>query len=99
MAIRYKHSDVYSMYFCTFTCCNWIQLFEITNAYDLVYNWFKVLKDKYSCDVAQSCTAAQGLARLGDLGSAPLAQTTRHHQNGQEPLLETLENFKIIIFT
>ncbi len=23
MAIKYKHSDVYSMYFCTFTCYNW----------------------------------------------------------------------------
>ncbi len=51
MAIRYKHPDIYSMYFCTFTCCNWVQLFEIANAYDLVYNWFKVLKDKYSSDV------------------------------------------------
>ena len=51
MAIRYKHSDIYSMYFCTFTCCNWINLFEISNTYDAVYNWFKVLKDKYNCDV------------------------------------------------
>ncbi|WP_462251141.1 transposase [Ferruginibacter sp.] len=51
MAIRYKHSDIYSMYFCTFTCCNWINLFEISNTYDAVYTWFKVLKDKYNCDV------------------------------------------------
>ncbi len=51
MAIRYKHSDIYSMYFCTFTCCNWINLFEISNTYDAVYNWFKILKDKYNCDV------------------------------------------------
>ena len=51
MSVRYKHSDIYSMYFCTFTCCNWINLFEISNAYNTVYNWFTVLKDKYNCDV------------------------------------------------
>lgn len=51
MAIRYKHSDEYSTYFCTFTCCNWINLLEITNTYNSVYNWFKVLKDTYQCDV------------------------------------------------
>ena len=51
MAIRCQHSDVYSMYFCTFTCFNWINLFEITNSFDLVYNWFDVLKNKYNCNV------------------------------------------------
>src|SRR5882762_11440457 len=51
MAIRYKHSDVYSMYFCTFTCHDWMPLFEATNAYDIVYNWFKVVKEKYNADV------------------------------------------------
>lgn len=51
MAIRYKHSSIYSTYFCTFTCYNWIRLFEIANAYDLVYDWFSVLKNKYNCEV------------------------------------------------
>jgi putative transposase len=51
MAVRYKHADIYSMYFCTFTCCKWMHLFEITHSFDLVYNWFKVLKVKYNCDV------------------------------------------------
>jgi len=32
------------MYFCTFTCHEWMYLFELTNSYDLVYNWFKILK-------------------------------------------------------
>ena len=27
-----------------FTCYNWIHLFEQTKSYDLVYNWFNVLK-------------------------------------------------------
>ena len=50
MAVKFKHSDIYSMYFCTFTCYNWINLFEQTNSYDLVYNWFSVLKER-SIDV------------------------------------------------
>ena len=44
MSVKYKHSDAYSMYFCTFTCHKWMHLFELTNSYDLVYNWFNILK-------------------------------------------------------
>jgi putative transposase len=44
MSVKYKHSDVYSMYFCTFTCHKWMHLFELTNSYDLVYDWFDILK-------------------------------------------------------
>ena len=44
MSVKYKHSDVYSMYFCTFTCHEWMHLFELTNSYDLVYSWFDILK-------------------------------------------------------
>ena len=46
MAVKYKHSDVYSMYFSTFTCYEWMHLFEMTNSYDLVYSWFKMLNDE-----------------------------------------------------
>ncbi len=31
-------------FFITFTCDNWLPLIDITNGYDLVYNWFDVLK-------------------------------------------------------
>jgi REP element-mobilizing transposase RayT len=44
MAVKFKHGDNYTMYFCTFTCYNWLHLFDITNAYDLVYKWFDELK-------------------------------------------------------
>ena len=44
MSVKYKHSDVYFMYFCTFTCHEWMHLFELTNSYDLVYSWFDILK-------------------------------------------------------
>ncbi|HEX4374318.1 MAG TPA: transposase [Puia sp.] len=46
MAVRFKHSDSYSTYFCTFTCYQWLPLFEITNTYDSVYKWFNYLKEK-----------------------------------------------------
>jgi REP element-mobilizing transposase RayT len=51
MAIRYHHSNIYAMYYCTFTCCDWIPLFQISNTYDNVYNWFKVLQEKYRGNV------------------------------------------------
>jgi len=44
MAVKFKHGDNYTMYFCTFTCYNWLRLFEITNAYNLIYKWFDELK-------------------------------------------------------
>ena len=51
MAIKLKHSDTFSTYFVTFTCIEWIFLFEITNTYDMVYKWFDILKTKYDADV------------------------------------------------
>lgn len=33
-------------FFITFTCCKWLPLIEITNGYDLVYNWFDYLKQQ-----------------------------------------------------
>ena len=51
MAIKLKHSDIYSTYFITFTCIEWVSLFDITNSYDLAYNWFSVLKKENNADV------------------------------------------------
>lgn len=34
------------MYFITITCAKWQKLLEITNGYDVVYNWFDYLKGK-----------------------------------------------------
>ena len=44
MAVKYKHSEEFTTYFITFTRYKWISLFEITNSYDIVYNWFNILK-------------------------------------------------------
>ena len=51
MAIKLKHSDTFSTYFITFTCAEWIPLFEITHTYDMVYKWFAVLKKDHHADV------------------------------------------------
>ena len=51
MAIKLKHSDIYSTWFITFTCIEWISLFDITNSYDLPYNWFSVLKKENDANV------------------------------------------------
>src|SRR5687768_16898041 len=36
-------TDKRGIYFITFTCSNWLPLFNVSNSYDLVYNWFDVL--------------------------------------------------------
>ena len=40
-----QNSDA-SLYFITFTCFNWLPLFQLTNAYDVVYKWLNYLKEK-----------------------------------------------------
>jgi REP element-mobilizing transposase RayT len=32
------------VYFITITCSAWLPLFELTDGYDIIYNWFDVLK-------------------------------------------------------
>lgn len=40
-----------SPYFITFTCVDWLPLFEITHNYDSVYKWFEILKEKYQAHI------------------------------------------------
>ncbi len=46
MAVRTSIQQGESIYFITFTCQNWLPLFELTNGYDTVYKWFDYLKSK-----------------------------------------------------
>ena len=47
MPVRIPHEqEPNSIYFVTFTCYNWLPLFEITNSYDLIYKWFDYLYSK-----------------------------------------------------
>jgi len=52
MSVKYKHAGIYSMYFCTFTCFNWLPLIETTTSYDQVYKWFDILKHEKTGVVA-----------------------------------------------
>ena len=44
MSVKQKIHGSEGIFFITFTCFNWLSLFEITNTYDAVYNWFNILK-------------------------------------------------------
>jgi REP element-mobilizing transposase RayT len=48
MAVRTKHEQEHDTWFISFTCFNWIPLFEITQSYDMVYKWLKLIADKYN---------------------------------------------------
>ena len=43
MSIKLTQSENVQTYFCTFTCKNWLHLFEITNLYDEIYKWFNIV--------------------------------------------------------
>ncbi len=47
MAIRTKHQITDNTWFVTFTCFNWLPLFQVTQSYDMVYSWLKLIDDKY----------------------------------------------------
>jgi putative transposase len=51
MAIKLRHSTIYSMYFCTFTCYNWLHLIHLVEGYDLIYQWFNYLRTKNIGDI------------------------------------------------
>lgn len=43
MTLRSLRPDTETSYFCTFTNCNWLPLFQLTNFYDKIYSWFDFL--------------------------------------------------------
>ena len=50
MSVRTPHKEN-QYWFITFTCYNWIPLFNITNSYDIVYNWFNHIREKRKADI------------------------------------------------
>ena len=46
MTVRTNYNHTPGLYFITFTCFNWLPLFEKTNAYDTIYKWFQSLREK-----------------------------------------------------
>jgi REP element-mobilizing transposase RayT len=47
MSTRTSHGNEAALFYITFTCYQWLPLFELSNGYDLVYKWFEYLKEKY----------------------------------------------------
>jgi REP element-mobilizing transposase RayT len=46
MAVKITIDNIEGIYFITFTCQDWLPLFQTTNSYDTVYKWFDYLKTK-----------------------------------------------------
>jgi putative transposase len=51
MSVKSSHNRDCPLYFVTFTCFRWINLFEITNGYEFVYKWFEYLKSEKQINV------------------------------------------------
>jgi putative transposase len=44
--VRREITEYCGLYFITFTCSRWLNLFEISHGYDAVYKWFDYLRDR-----------------------------------------------------
>jgi len=43
MVTHKKHVEKNCIYYCTFTCQDWLPLFEITDFYENIFDWFRLL--------------------------------------------------------
>jgi putative transposase len=43
MSIKHTQTETEQTYFCSFTCLNWMPLFEMTKLYEEIYKWFNIL--------------------------------------------------------
>jgi REP element-mobilizing transposase RayT len=100
-----KYKD--GLYFLTFTCAKWLSLFEITKSYDLVYNWFEILKKNgsYICGyvimpnhvhtiIAFKNTDNKSIDTIVGNGKRFMAYEiiSRLEENGNTELLDELSN-------
>ena len=46
MAIKLTQTEEEQIYFCSFTCLDWMPLFETTDLYQEIYKWFSILIGK-----------------------------------------------------
>ncbi|HVD96583.1 MAG TPA: hypothetical protein VNB90_00170 [Cytophagaceae bacterium] len=46
MSVKKLQTETSIIYYCTFTCYNYLTLFEWTDFYDQIYNWFNILIKK-----------------------------------------------------
>jgi REP element-mobilizing transposase RayT len=45
VSVKKQITETDGIYFITITCYNWLHLFENTNSYSAVYNWFNYLRN------------------------------------------------------
>ena len=45
MSVKQQITETDGIYFITIACYNWLHLFEISNSYSAVYDWFNYLKE------------------------------------------------------
>jgi REP element-mobilizing transposase RayT len=45
MAVKHQFDETDEIYFVTITCFNWLNLFQITNFYTHIYDWFSFMVD------------------------------------------------------
>src|SRR5258708_36219054 len=43
MSVKLTQTEREQTFFCTFTCADWLHLFEIVDLYDEIYRWFNIL--------------------------------------------------------
>jgi REP element-mobilizing transposase RayT len=46
MSVKKLQINQNTFYFCTITCFDWLPLFQITDLYDHIYEWFDLLKTR-----------------------------------------------------
>ncbi len=46
MTVRRKREENEVVYFCTFTFYKWLPLFQLTDFYNEIYKWFKILRQQ-----------------------------------------------------
>ncbi|HEY0741057.1 MAG TPA: hypothetical protein VGD40_06315 [Chryseosolibacter sp.] len=46
MSIKFTHHEKECAFFCTFTCLDWLPLFQITDLYDEIYKWLNILVEQ-----------------------------------------------------
>mgnify|MGYP003580550676 CR=1 FL=1 len=51
MSVKALHDGNHPLHFVTFTCFEWMNLFELTNGYEFVYKWFEYLKTRKQINI------------------------------------------------
>ncbi|MBI4947617.1 MAG: hypothetical protein HY840_14600 [Bacteroidetes bacterium] len=48
MSVKKEQTEKHRIYYCTFTCYKWLNLFEITKLQDHIYALFDLMQQKYN---------------------------------------------------